>query len=295
MENNQINDYIVQWVVDSTLRGDKFPLVIFNKISLNVRVNTTWGASQYFLFNPTELTKANVAWVNVPETTQGNGSVFIYINDDYKGSYDVDWAKLPTITNIPTQIDYSYRWFSFWSGATLLKVNLWDNGTIHVANIIMKRTSLGINLDLYNSSFKFVKNHAINDWTEFWQPIDLTNVFKWQSWVYNTPVALCDYIGFEERGELYWDRYFQYRISFNKLVDDSTCSGGRTLHSHPEISQFFNLILKTTKEIITNHFNQKNKLTESAYYPIHAVILALPILCVIIIAKKRRKMRKIDE
>jgi len=296
MENYQINDYIVQWVVNSTLRGDKFPIVIFSQIDLNLTVKTTWGPSQQFSFtsageeNVLRLNVANVAWVHLPGTSHGIGSVDLFINNECHDSYTLNWAEPPAIPNFPSRISYSYRWSSFWVGCTLLEVNLWANGTIQITNKILARSIAGTDLPLYNSSFAFIQPNAIDDWPEFWQPLDFSEAHKWQSWKYHAPIALCDGIGIEESGMLYWGGNTHYNITVTKLIDDNSCSGGRTILNHPEIIQFFNLIKEETNESVTNYFDQESSISE-VDDPIYAVILTLPILSVIIIAKKRRNMK----
>ena len=295
MENYQINDYKVQWVVDSTLRGDKFPIVIFSQIDLNLTVKTTWGPSQQFSFtsageeNFLRLNVAKMAWVHLLGTSHGSGSVDLFINNEYHDSYTLNWAEPPAIPNFPSRISYSYRWSSFWVGCTLLEVNLWANGTIQITNKIRARSIAGTDLPLYNSSFAFIQLNAIGNWSEFWQPLDFSEAHKWQSWIYHVPIAIVDGARIEESGILYWGGNTNYNISVTKLKDHSG-SGGRPILSHPEIIQFFNLIREATNESVTNYFDQESSMSE-VDDPIYAVILTLPILSVIIIAKKRRKMK----
>ena len=294
--NFQFNGYQIQWVVDSPLRGDMFPLIITNSIPVNVTVETTWGAVQHFSFDSLRLDQVNVAWVKLPESPQGIGSVLVSVNDEDSGSYDLDWVKLPKIINVPTKIYYSYKWHSVWSGTTLLEIHLWDNGTIQVIN----RNNTGKDIPLYNSSFDFVQSNSITNWMELWLPIDFSEAHKWESWKYHMPVATCDGGGFKERWEPYWGESTQYSISFTKVVDKDTCSGGRTLHSHPEISQFFKLILNATQEIITAQFNPKTDQittetsTVSEFPWALRLELLIPILLGLSILLRRTKYRKLN-
>lgn len=280
----------MQWVVDSPLRGDKFPIVLFSKLALNVTVKTTWGPVQRFALKPAGYNQANVAWVKLPGTSLGNGSVSVFINDELQGSYPLDWAELPAMPTFPARVAYSYRWHSVWSGATVLKVNLWANGTMQVANMILRRSHPDAELGLYNTPFDFVQHGAITDWAGFWQAIDFSEAHKWQVWEYHTPVSLCDGGGYEERGVLYWGDNAQYQLSVTEVRDDDTCHGGRTLHSHPEISQVFDLLLNFTQELISRHFRSESP-QATIDYPSFAGLLALPILSGAIILKKRNKKR----
>ncbi|MFX1514047.1 MAG: hypothetical protein ACFFCQ_15820, partial [Promethearchaeota archaeon] len=248
------------WFVNSPITSKIFPVGLFSMDNpINFTITSSWGIKINGTRNPAY--EPHLIWLSLPvNSSEGQGEVTVRLNNQLNETHAISW-KRREFSSSPVEIQLSHHWFSYWTGSTLLKARLSENGTINIQHEILQLSHEENRKRLpYNKSFSFQNELSSYEWLSLMDYLLKHDSINWESWTYppvNTQhpiVAGCDGGGFETSVKIIWNDTTD--VTYNEMVDNDRCTGKR-IYISSVTANFNDILLNLINKKISSYFQSR--------------------------------------
>ncbi|MHA2503711.1 MAG: hypothetical protein ACXAE3_12670 [Candidatus Kariarchaeaceae archaeon] len=183
----------------------------------------------------------------------------------------------PVAAEYPTNLDYSYSWFSYWCGSTLLEAEFRE-GDVTIDYEVFGSSGY-CDIQPFNESFTLTLDNVYVDIDElFASSIDSTELHNWSTTYGTRDEAWCDGGGYSKEMTMYFPGETH---TVEDLLDNDSCSGGYTIKSHDDIQ----IQLDFLHNLVINLIEGAQETTTTGSLSVPNIITLIPVLVLL----QRRK------